>query len=177
MGRAFWIMDDVTPLRGVARGLATAPMRSQAVGPAAGEAARGAAPRFSTSLAEYLFVPRDAYRLRYVAGPRRIDRPEYPPPGATIDYWLRDAPESVRIDILDSGGQPIRGFATLGPGSESRDAQESGSPRRGAETVARVPMRPGINRFVWDLQARRCGARLGQGGWRRARLSFRPSTR
>jgi hypothetical protein len=93
MGRSFWIMDNITPLR----------QRSEAM------AAGG----------PYFLEPLDAYRIRGDDGDGgdggSPDQPRYSRRGAELDYMLNDDAESVRIEIMDESGAVIRSFE--GPGS------------------------------------------------------------
>ncbi len=89
MGRGFWILDDVTPLREIT-----------------GDVARSAA---------YLYRPRDAYRAndRGVGGPDLPDSPEPRPHGATIHYYLADdAEEEIRLDVVDASDRVVRAFSS-----------------------------------------------------------------
>ena len=93
MGRGFWIIDNVSPLRELNRAVADA----QA----------------------HLFRVRDAYRLRYRGGygERQPHRPEYPPVGAQIDYLLASEPDGpVTLEILDSAGALVRSLLQRGGG-------------------------------------------------------------
>ena len=148
MGRAFWIMDDVTPIREAARGLAPAGTAA-AAGAAAG--ARGT-PAFTPGADTFLFPPRDAYRLRYAASGRRVDWPEYPGVGARLDYWLRESPDAVTIEILDGSGRVIRAVSSDAAAGGATGAQEMRSARRGSGAAVRPVTRAGANRFVWDLR-------------------------
>ena len=122
-GRAFWILDDLTPLQ----------QMSDAI-----------------SQRAHLFAPREAIRYRYHAsfGGAESDRnpgddaPQYPPAGAMIDYWLPSAGGPVSLDVLDSTGTVIRSFA-------SATANDAGAGRAGG--ASRLPDRAGLNRFIWDM--------------------------
>jgi len=133
-GRSFWIIDDLTPLHQVTAQVAAAPAT--------------------------LFKPRDAYRMRYQGGGgfgrgRGPSAPQYPSPGATIDFYLGQTPGgAVTLDVLDDAGKLVRSFS-----SESGAAQETAAsggdddeegPRR-ARPTPRVPKEQGLNRFIWDL--------------------------
>jgi photosystem II stability/assembly factor-like uncharacterized protein len=151
-GRAFWILDDLTPLHQ----LSDAAAASSAT----------------------LFTPRDAYRMRYRAsfGGEESSRqasgdPEYPPPGAMIDYWLGAPREGAAalvasIDILDSAGTVVRSFSsrprdtTSATNAANAVPRDSGGRYRLATRVSaadagvnttRLTAQPGLNRFVWDL--------------------------
>jgi hypothetical protein len=149
-GRSFWILDDLTPLQQATAQVASAPAT--------------------------LFAPRDAYRMHYQAGGgfgrgRGPSAPQYPPPGAMIDFYLGRAPSGpVTLDILDVAGKLVRHFsserAAAGEGVSGSGEEEEETPRR-ARPAPRVPTQPGLNRFVWDLgyPGPRDGAgRVGGGG-------------
>lgn len=125
-GRGFWILDDLTPLRAVADPRTRATLDT--------------APAL-------LVAPRPAIRLRYQAGfggeeseREASSDPEYPPPGATIDYWIAPRTRGVRVTlaVFDSAGQAVRAFAA------------DTAPARGAASLLGSP---GAHRFVWDLTA------------------------
>jgi len=89
-GRGFWIADDITPLQQLTDEVA----------------AKDA----------HLFAPRPAYRFRPItAQVAMFDDPsagQNPPPGASINYWLKQPPEDedakVKIEIKDAAGELIR---------------------------------------------------------------------
>ncbi|SPF48763.1 conserved hypothetical protein [Candidatus Sulfopaludibacter sp. SbA4] len=127
-GRAFWILDDITPLRKVAPSDADATAK--------------------------LYPPRPAYRLRFPdALDRRQPAGENPPPGAIIYYYLKAAPkdkdkDEVKQEILDAQGNLVKAYSSikktedLGP-SEWPDVQ------RLSDTL---PAEAGLNRFFWNLR-------------------------
>ena len=137
-GRGFWILDNVTPLH--ARG---------ALAATAGKA--------------QLFTPRTAYRIRYGTGRGRLGSaaPQYPSPGAQIDYWLPAGfAGDLRLEILDATGKVVQQFAAAAPGQQPQrpagevaptDPDEDMRPRGGG-AGARLTRTPGLNRFTWDLR-------------------------
>lgn len=148
-GRSFWIIDDLTPLHQVTTQVASA--------------------------SATLFAPRDAYRMHYQAGGgfgrgRGPSAPEYPPPGAMIDFYLGRAPTGpVTLEILDAAGKLVRGFSSerggAGTGAATEEEHEEG-PRR-ARPMPRVTNQQGLNRFIWDLTypgPRNGEGRVGVGG-------------
>ncbi len=122
-GRAFWILDDITPLR-------------QLEGTTQNEDVK-------------LFTPRTAYRTRIFSFPMRgMSAGANPPSGALLDYWLKEAPkDEIKLEILDGKGNVIRKFTS----KKSKEAgePEEGFRRRGSEPL---PVEKGLNRFVWDLR-------------------------
>ena len=140
-GRAFWILDDVTPLRELAASSATI-----------------------ASAPAHLFKPRDAVALRYRAafGGEESTRgggvdPQYPSAGAMIDYWLAKAPEgTLSLEILDSAGTVLRTV-----GGAATNAAPTGRGGRGRGRVETFDQTPGMHRFVWDLTAQPGGTGTG----------------
>lgn len=142
-GRAFWIVDNLSPLHGVTRSLNAAS----------------------------LVKPRDAYRMRYQGGAgfgrgRGPSVPQYPQPGAMIDYYLASAPSSpVTLEVLDSAGAVVRTFTSGAPRAAGELVAAGGMPGAGVGNAAadeddfpprarptpRLPIEIGLNRYVWDL--------------------------
>jgi hypothetical protein len=126
MGRAFWIMDNVTLLHQLASRHELV-MRSEA----------------------YLFQPREAYRMRYSPMGGSPDLPQYPPPGAAIDYYLAGEPAAdVKLEITDGRGNVVRAFTA----QTGAAAVVPGAGRRGGGASAPLTRREWHNRFVWDLR-------------------------
>ncbi|MGD2069263.1 MAG: hypothetical protein PVI57_11365 [Gemmatimonadota bacterium] len=131
MGRSFWIMDDISPLRQID----------------AAADARGT----------YLYRPADARRTRggggfYGFGDQPAVRPEYPSAGATVDYFLPEAPTGgITLEILDAGGDVVRSYESRGSGRTMEEGQEMRGPFRRASGSARPPAHAGLNRFTWDF--------------------------
>ena len=159
MGRSFWIMDNISPLRQLAAGFGRPTVQASAPEfhyPNSGVMARGfvqtAAPKkaapapktappanavapFDPAAKVFLFQPAVTYRTRYAASAGAPDSPEYPRVGARIDFVLAGPPAGeVTLEILDAGGKVVRRYS-----SESSGA--------GA-----VPKKVGMNRMVWDLR-------------------------
>jgi photosystem II stability/assembly factor-like uncharacterized protein len=140
MGRSFWILDNVAPLRELSATVASANA--------------------------HLFQPRDAYRMRYSAGfgEPNPSEPQYLPPGAIIDYhFAADQSADVSLEILDAQGAVIRTFTTAGGGSPGAGGQEMRGPFA-APAPARLSRSAGMHRFIWDLSYPGPGG--GQGGGR-----------
>ena len=144
-GRAFWVLDDITPLHQITDDMAgsaahlfkpRATLRSASRARAGG---RGTGTQYG--MAGPVVVAYD----QSPSGRTFLDAGENPADGALVRYYLREAsPGAVSLTILDSGGAVVRTF-----GSAS-DAPKSGS----REPV--LPAKAGLNEFVWDL--RRPGA-------------------
>jgi hypothetical protein len=102
---------------------------------------------FDSAASVFLFTPAPTYRTRYVPMSGRPDRPEYPPVGARIDYFLASPGGDLKLDILDSAGTVVRSYASGTAAGGGR-----GGGRRGGGLPSSLPMKPGMNRFVWDLR-------------------------
>jgi hypothetical protein len=129
MGRAFWIMDNLSPLHQADEAMA----------------AGGA----------FFFQPEDAYRLRGGGfggfGGGTPDQPQYSPNGAELDYMLPVTANSVKIEILDRSGGLVREFESAGPGVRTEAAQEMRGPFQRQTGAAGPTTDEGLNRFVWDF--------------------------
>ncbi len=120
-GRAFYSMDNITPLREMTS-----------------EVANGDT---------HLFTPEPAIR-----GGRGG--------GATLDYWLKAAPQGpLTIEFSDGSGKVIRTFTARGgrgaenAGEETPEAGGRGGGRGGFGGAGAMPTtNAGLNRFTWDLR-------------------------
>ena len=91
-GRAFWIMDDVSPLYEMSDSTAKAPL--------------------------HLIAPRPAYRTSLGGGAAQPGQGINPPNGAIVQYSLAKAPDSAAVltlEILDSRDTVIRRFTSAVP--------------------------------------------------------------
>ena len=129
-GRAFWILDDVEPLRELA-----------------GDAAPDAR----------LFAPREAIRTRpgddeAEAIPPEIPAGDNPPNGAYVDYVVpAGAAGPVRLEILDAQGV-VRRWSSDDPVT-SPDPGDFEFPAFWLPSPAHLAAAPGMHRFVWDFHA------------------------
>jgi photosystem II stability/assembly factor-like uncharacterized protein len=122
-GRAFWMLDDIAPLRQADSAMAT----SEA----------------------HLFQPSTSTRTRMGHTKRRRNAvAENPPDGAILYYYLKEAPkEPIRLEILDSADKVIRTY-----GSEEKkkpETDEEGEFEKD-EAPETIPAQAGLNTFAWD---------------------------
>jgi photosystem II stability/assembly factor-like uncharacterized protein len=134
MGRSFWILYDLTPLHEISE-------------------------QISNSTA-YLFSVKPPYRIyggRFSRRPSGPEAPQYPTPGANIDYYLGSEPEGeIKLEILDVEGNLVRKFSSV----EKKITPPEGTGQTGGEQEERRRLRPrpkllkkpGLHRFVWDLR-------------------------
>ncbi|MFZ0033275.1 MAG: hypothetical protein WAK84_15540 [Candidatus Cybelea sp.] len=129
-GRAFWVMDDLAPLRQMTDAVA-------AGGP-------------------YLFAPATAYRVRpgnQEGTPLPLDEPQVDnaPAGLYIDYYLPEAPHTpVAIEVLASDGSVVREWSSAHP---SKPVDPNSVPYT-THWIERHPVpvaEAGAHRFVWDF--------------------------
>ena len=128
-GRSFWILDDITPLRQMSAAIA---------------ASRA-----------YLFKPQTAMRVRWNKNadtPLPPEEPagQNPPDGAILYYYLKNASDSVVIDVLDAAGKLVRRYSS----DDKSDPPENdlAYPTYWFRPPRNPPAAPGMYRFVWDLR-------------------------
>ncbi|MEA3247615.1 MAG: hypothetical protein U9Q74_15790, partial [Gemmatimonadota bacterium] len=137
MGRSFWVLDNLTPLRQMNAQVASVPAT--------------------------LFRPRDAVRGPGGGrGGRGGGGVQYLPTGAQVDYFLAAAPSGdIRLDVLDSAGRTVRSFSSAANAparaaaadEAPADDEEGGGGGRGrGGAPPRLPKAAGLNRFTWDLR-------------------------
>lgn len=126
-GRAFWILDDISPLR-----------------------------QFSDDVGKqnlHLYTPGTAYRIQAGAGGERHPSKrtgQNPPAGAAIYFYLKDAPKEgteTKIEILDASGKVIRKYS-----SQETELLESPPGPDDKKPEKEIKPEAGLNRFVWDLR-------------------------
>ena len=125
-GRAFWILDDIAPLRQTRAHL----MDEDA----------------------FLYPPAQAFRLpqptEEVPRSAATRAGSNPPNGAIIDYFLKSpASERITLEILDTKNRVVRKFTSAAPGTPNPE-----QPRPSGEEVVTLPAAAGLNRFVWNLR-------------------------
>jgi photosystem II stability/assembly factor-like uncharacterized protein len=123
-GRAFWILDGITPLRQLDAALA----RRDVI----------------------LYAPPETVRVRLPDSvERRRPVGQNPPKGAIIDYFLRTAPEGeVVLQIFDPQNRRVRRLSSR-PDDVAEQPPEWPDQEKPAD---RLPAQAGMNRFAWDLR-------------------------
>jgi hypothetical protein len=153
-GRAFWIMDDIAPLRQVNDSIRSAPV--------------------------HVFAPTTAVRWQGGRGRSGVESGENPLPGVAVDYWLKTRPKgSVKLEFLDERGAVLRTFTSPDSSAPKKDStqlaysakdslkrltaydttgQSSMRKRIESDSASYLPAdsvvhaRVGLNRFVWNLR-------------------------
>jgi len=123
-GRAFWILDDVSPLR-----------------------------QYRDEIAKedvHLYTPAPATRFQNPneeGGPKPVLVGKNPPPGALIYFYLKDKPKTeVKLEILDGAGSVIRKYSS----TRTKELEEPLDPED-KKPEKQIKVEAGLNRFVWDL--------------------------
>ena len=147
-GRAFWILDDLTPLHALADSVADAPAHlfkpRATVRPWQSwfvNLFRGPGKNYMMSLGssvgfyEEKSLDGTSDRVRKI-----LDGGENPPFGVVITYALQDvSDEEVKLTFMDQAGQEVNTFSNQ---SHEEDDDEA----------RRIPAGLGLNRFVWDMR-------------------------
>jgi len=125
-GRAFWILDDVSPLRQYSDDIAKADV--------------------------HLYRPATAMRFQNPSddgdAARHVLVGENPPTGALIYYFLKEkAKGETTIEILDFNGSVIRKYSS----SKTEELEEPLTPED-KKPEKQIKVEAGLNRFVWDLR-------------------------
>ena len=137
-GRAFWVLDDVTPLRQWSAKVASADA--------------------------WLFEPQTTYRVRPGSDegtPLPLDEPqaENPPTGAVLDYYLKEKQtEAVQLEIFDAAGKLVRRYSSTDE-VQKTNPDEIDIPMYWVHDAEPLSAEAGMHRFVWDLRYAFAGAR------------------
>lgn len=137
-GRAFWALDDISPLRALGDSI--------------------------TTKATHLFTPAPAIRWASGGG-RGGGAGANPSFGVTVDYWLKTKPTlPITIQLLESNGAVIRTFVSDAPDKKDStgniQADSAANAARALQRVMQLAYAPadsvvharaGANRFVWNL--------------------------
>ncbi len=149
-GRSEWIMDDIAPLREMARAV--------------------------SSNGNYLFTPRTTYRVRRAGDegtPIQPEEPQAPNPplGMYVDYYLNGSPSTpVVIEIVGPSGAVLRRYSSADKLNVIDPSTQEIAPRWIPAPLT-VDTDPGAHRFVWDFTTRRDDGPLAPPGQYTVRLS------
>lgn len=137
-GRAFWVLDDITPLR-----------------------------QWSVKVANadaWLFEPQTTYRVRPGSdegSPFPLDEPQAdnPPTGAVLAYYLKEnQTDTVKLEIFDAAGELVRRYSS-GDEVQKTNPDEIDIPMYWIHDAEPPSAEAGMHRFVWDLRYAFAGAR------------------
>ena len=127
-GRAFWILDDLTPLRQVHDAVKAG--------------------------GSWFYRPATAVRVdhdNFLGSPLPPEEPtaKNPPDGAVIDYYLKSGAEHIKLEIVDEKQNLVRSFSS----DEVREQKPSSRPiaERWLPKPEILETAAGMHRFVWNL--------------------------
>ena len=129
-GRAFWILDDISPLRQLTEETKSEPA--------------------------HLFQPSAAMRIRastHGDTPLPPEEPagENPPPGAIFYYYLKSPAQSeVKLEVLDSKGQVVRTYSSKDKPFEP--PTPPAFPAYWFKPENLLSPEAGMHRFLWDVR-------------------------
>ncbi len=142
-GRGFWVLDDISSLRDLKPGMASAPAT--------------------------LFEPKTALRMRTGGGdgsplPFGMPEADNPPNGAILDYYLKEnASGPVTLEIFDSAGKSVRKYS-----SEDRpprqNPQTMNIPAYWIKPPEVLSALAGMHRWIWDVRYAPVAGGGGRGG-------------
>ena len=148
-GRSFWVFDDLSPVRELARKRATG-------------SSRLFTPRATTRFRTYggfssktEMAPMKNYRhpggsvFASIVEERPngdkvetyLDAGKNPPDGVIVTYYLRAAPNNITLSFFDARGRLVRSYTKRPPNADPKDKEP------------RVPVEVGMNRFMWDMRS------------------------
>jgi photosystem II stability/assembly factor-like uncharacterized protein len=127
-GRAFWILDDITPLRQIASRPETANAR--------------------------LYQPATAIRIDndvFLGSPLPPEEPaaKNPPEGAVLDYYLNTPAKRVALEVYDPSGKLVRRFVS---GAKAQTYPPLPIAPRWLPKAVVLENGAGMHRLVWDLR-------------------------
>jgi photosystem II stability/assembly factor-like uncharacterized protein len=123
-GRAFWVLDDITPLRQLSA--------------------------HSDKDDMILYKPRTTFRYRWPEDyERRQPVAPNPPSGAIISYYFKSAPKGeVTLDVLDAQGKVVRSFSSV----DKKEAETPPEWPDQEPPQEKISADAGLNRFTWNLR-------------------------
>ncbi len=127
-GRAFWILDNITPLRQIESQSQSANVR--------------------------LYQPATAIRVDndvFLGSPMPPEEPaaKNPPDGAVLDYYLKSPAKQVRLGIYDPSGKLVRRFVS---GAKEQTYPLLAIAPRWLPKPVVLENNAGMHRFIWDLR-------------------------
>ena len=126
MGRGFWILDDLTSLRGI-----------NDIG----------------SREVVLFQPNDGLRMRMRAS-SDINGPEYSQSGVSMDYYLSHSDQEVSLEIYNKNGELIRKYMSGRPDPQVNTERDMSTEFSNVPASGGLPNDEGMNRFIWNMRHR-----------------------
>lgn len=126
MGRGFWILDKINPLRQEG---------------------------FGTIKTATLFQPANTIRYRYPSGARGSDSPSYPRPSVMIDYFLPEKASGIKLEIKNKNGEVVATMVSDTTKNKIPDEILTDMSTNSTEYLINksLGLKKGLNRFDWDM--------------------------
>lgn len=128
-GRSIWILDDISPLRSLAKIDESAPFLAE--------------PTMATRVRHNMFSDTPL--------PPEEPTGKNPHDGAAIDYFLPKTYSEVKLEIMDMTGNVVRSWSSL-DAPESIDSTNLRHPVYWIRPQQLLSNRQGHNRFIWNLK-------------------------
>jgi uncharacterized protein (DUF2164 family) len=158
-GRAFWVLDDITPLRHISEDVENEPARLFPPRPTIRYQTVGGFSQVPPTGAYFRKTGVTTITSRRVKKPNgetvdyNLDAGQNPPDGVIIYYTLKEKPaDEIKLTFLDAEGQEIR---TLSSGEKQEllpSSEKAFAPFEKEKEERLIPKEAGLNRFVWDMR-------------------------
>ena len=125
MGRGFWILDNVSGLHSM------------------DEAQNAQA---------FLFKPEDALRMRFRNRGGSGVGPQYPNPGVTIDYYLAETEEDIKLEIINEAGRVVKSFTSGKAEAVESLERDMATGFTNPPPSSGLDKDAGLNRFHWNMR-------------------------
>ena len=123
MGRGFWIMDDVSPLR-----------------------------QFAEIDSNQFFDPRDTFRTSRFSHGGSASDPDYAPSGVKLNYFLASSSKADVMVSIFNNGQLVRQYINEPARQGDQQDQGMRGPQVRPERSAGLSSDKGLHRFIWDMR-------------------------
>lgn len=148
-GRAFWVLDDITPLRQLSEQVQESPAHLFSPRPTIRFLTNMGFSRAPANGGKYfrmsgtvMVTVRRTKKANGVVVDRNLDAGQNPPDGVIVTYYLKEKPEGdITLTFLDAKGAEIKTFSSQEKSSSEKDKAE-----------IRLLKEAGTNRFVWDMR-------------------------
>ncbi|MEO5897734.1 MAG: hypothetical protein ABIS06_18750 [Vicinamibacterales bacterium] len=149
-GRGFWILDEISALRGIQF-----------------DAAGAIAPVDETS--EVVGFPSNAWRVRWNTStdmPWPVEEPtgQNPPDGAVLSYLLKQPADAVTLEIVRSDGRTVRRYSSADAVPALPETAAAPVPTYWYRQPQKLATAAGLHRFVWDVHYQPLPDMPGAGG-------------
>ena len=160
-GRAFWILDDLSPLHQVAAAMTDAPATLLAPRPMIRY--KGGLRRFHVGGPPQGYLSVGGLAVTTYQNPKPgspltfFEAGRNPTDGVIVRYFLKDAPtEPLTLAFLDAHGDEITSFTSAEPPKTAATTTtlHGGNGHTKPKVPPKAPAEAGMNRFVWNTRYR-----------------------